>query len=79
MGVYEIEKRIRCEIHNQHKNQSTPPNPTSAYAKTLADIVNKSEPTSVTEVIKDYAKDEEAYENSQDALAQMVKLKKNGV
>ncbi len=77
--VYEIEKRIKRKIRDQRKNQSTTPNTKAAYAKILGDIVDKSKPTAVAEVIKDYAEDEEAYDNSQDALAHMVELKKNGV
>ncbi len=78
-GVYEMEKIIKYKIRSQRKNQSTTPNTKAAYAKILANIVDKSNPTAVAEVIKDYDKDEEAYENSQDPLAHMVELKKNGV
>ncbi len=77
--VCEMEKRIKCKTCNQHKNQSTTPNTKALYAKILANIVDKSMPTTVAEVIKDYAKNEETYENSQDALAHMVELKKYGV
>ncbi len=77
--VYEMEKRIKRKIRDQRKNQSTTPNTKAAYAKILADIVDKSKSTAVAEVIKDYAEDKEAYNNSQDTLAHMVELKKNGV
>ena len=78
-GVYEMEKIIKHKIRSQCKNQSTTPNTKAAYAKILANIVDKSNPTAVAEVIKDYVEDEEAFENLQDALAHMVELKKNGV
>ncbi len=69
------------DINHDQQQDSRPSHPTTkaAHNKIHRDIANKYKPTAVTEVIKDYANDSDVCENSQDALSQMVELKKSRV
>ncbi len=77
--ISKMELWIKRKIQDHQKNPNTTPTTKAAHNKNLGDIANKINPIAVTGVIEDYAKDSEAYENSQDALSHVVELKKSGV
>ncbi len=77
--ILKVEHCLKSKIQDHCKNPGTTPTTKAAHNKFLRDIANKSNLTAVTEVIKDYAKDSEVYENCQDALSHIVELRKSRV
>ncbi len=75
--IFKVEHHIKHKIQDPCKNRDKTTTTKAAHNKILGETPNKSNPAAVTEVIKDYVRDSEAYENSQDALSHMVKLKKS--